>query len=212
MKRPARSRLGFTLIELLVVIAIIAILAAILFPVFAKAREKARQSSCLSNNKQIATAILSYAQDYDERTMHVDHVSSYFWYQPLQSYVKSDQVFNCPSMPSETPDPQTDYSINGLITHGLSLAQYDRPAEQVMTGERKQGVTDTDYHCFYNVGTWTIDEFEPDNLEPERHNGGSNYTFVDGHVKWLKWNATLGPNGSTTTGPMYHNIDGHAEP
>lgn len=60
------NRKGFTLIELLVVIAIIAILAAILFPVFAQAREKARQTSCLSNTKQIATSILMYAQDYDE--------------------------------------------------------------------------------------------------------------------------------------------------
>ena len=61
-----RSRAGFTLIELLVVIAIIAILAAILFPVFAQARDKARQSSCLSNEKQMALGILAYTQDYDE--------------------------------------------------------------------------------------------------------------------------------------------------
>jgi len=61
-----RSRNGFTLIELLVVIAIIAILAAILFPVFARAREKARQTSCLSNLKQLSLAILMYAEDYDE--------------------------------------------------------------------------------------------------------------------------------------------------
>src|SRR5687768_9897179 len=65
--RQPRRRAGFTLIELLVVIAIIAILAAILFPVFSQAREKARQSACLSNNKQWATAFLMYAQDYDER-------------------------------------------------------------------------------------------------------------------------------------------------
>lgn len=63
------KRTGFTLIELLVVIAIIAILAAILFPVFARAREKARQSSCLSNQKQIGLAILMYNQDYDERVI-----------------------------------------------------------------------------------------------------------------------------------------------
>src|SRR5215471_14245464 len=61
-----RKQIGFTLIELLVVIAIIAILAAILFPVFAQAREKARQTSCLSNTKQLGTAIIMYIQDYDE--------------------------------------------------------------------------------------------------------------------------------------------------
>jgi prepilin-type N-terminal cleavage/methylation domain-containing protein len=65
MRTRHRSR-GFTLIELLVVIAIIAILAAILFPVFAQAREKARQASCLSNAKQMSTAVMMYAQDYDE--------------------------------------------------------------------------------------------------------------------------------------------------
>src|SRR5690349_3905542 len=66
LRRSSRVRRGFTLIELLVVIAIIAILAAILFPVFAQAREKARQSSCLSNMKQIGSALLMYVQDYDE--------------------------------------------------------------------------------------------------------------------------------------------------
>src|SRR5690348_16265574 len=66
MQRANRVRLGFTLIELLVVIAIIAILAAILFPVFAQAREKARQAACLSNMKQIGTGLMMYAQDYDE--------------------------------------------------------------------------------------------------------------------------------------------------
>ncbi|MFH1910322.1 MAG: prepilin-type N-terminal cleavage/methylation domain-containing protein, partial [bacterium] len=66
IEMPAVRKRGFTLIELLVVIAIIAILAAILFPVFAKAREKARQTSCLSNLKQIDLAVLQYAQDYDE--------------------------------------------------------------------------------------------------------------------------------------------------
>src|SRR4051794_1958509 len=67
MRQGCRDRRGFTLIELLVVIAIIAILAAILFPVFAHAREKARQTSCLSNLKQLSSAMLMYAGDYDER-------------------------------------------------------------------------------------------------------------------------------------------------
>jgi prepilin-type N-terminal cleavage/methylation domain-containing protein len=89
-------RKGFTLIELLVVIAIIAILAAILFPVFAKAREKARQASCASNLKQIALAILWYAQDYDERTQgYQGGVGS--WHLLIEPYVKNTQVFACPS-------------------------------------------------------------------------------------------------------------------
>jgi len=116
---------AFTLIELLVVIAIIAILAAILFPVFAQAREKARQTSCLSNQKQIATGILMYVQDYDERyplaygkyggawaytfgfdfpagwsnppDAAFDATSSVSWSNSVQPYVKNYDLFKCPS-------------------------------------------------------------------------------------------------------------------
>ncbi|MBI5833531.1 MAG: DUF1559 domain-containing protein [Armatimonadetes bacterium] len=96
------GRRGFTLIELLVVIAIIAILAAILFPVFAKAREKARQSSCISNGKQLGIAILQYAQDYDEQLCPpavgvVDTPTAYGWQDLVQPYIKSSQAFDCPS-------------------------------------------------------------------------------------------------------------------
>jgi len=98
---------GFTLIELLVVIAIIAILAAILFPVFAQAREKARTASCQSNLKQLATAWLMYAQDYDDRS-----VPEYIcppggknqfirWSGRLDPYIKNDQIWKCPSAPED---------------------------------------------------------------------------------------------------------------
>ncbi|MCD6352263.1 MAG: DUF1559 domain-containing protein, partial [Armatimonadetes bacterium] len=89
-------RRGFTLIELLVVIAIIAILAAILFPVFAKAREKARQASCMSNLKQIALGLLMYVQDYDGRFMCIRQGPG-GWNKNVQPYVKNWQVFVCPS-------------------------------------------------------------------------------------------------------------------
>jgi prepilin-type N-terminal cleavage/methylation domain-containing protein/prepilin-type processing-associated H-X9-DG protein len=95
------KRHGFTLIELLVVIAIIAILAAILFPVFAKAREKARQASCNSNLKQIGLAFLQYAQDYDEKLFGA-RVPREGWTGAIMPYMKNTQVFVCPSW-SGTP-------------------------------------------------------------------------------------------------------------
>src|SRR5580692_115222 len=103
MKRS--GTFGFTLIELLVVIAIIAILAAILFPVFAKVREKARQTSCLSNEKQIGLAILQYVQDNDEhyptgsqenQATPSDNTDGVGWYGQCNPYIKSTQLGKCP--------------------------------------------------------------------------------------------------------------------
>src|SRR5688500_9569866 len=94
---------GFTLIELLVVIAIIAILAAILFPVFARARENARRTSCLSNVKQIGLGIMQYVQDNDEMyPMALNYYSAasgdeVAWMTMVEPYVKSSQIFFCPS-------------------------------------------------------------------------------------------------------------------
>src|SRR5690349_21852602 len=102
--RPAPRR-AFTLIELLVVIAIIAILAAILFPVFAQARAKARQAACLSNMKQIGTAVTMYSQDYDEAIVPSENGGSgplTSWPSLIQPYVKNADVFVCPAA-DETP-------------------------------------------------------------------------------------------------------------
>ena len=102
-------RKGFTLIELLVVIAIIAILAAILFPVFAKAREKARQTSCLSNCKQLGMSFMMYVQDYDERYNYWNtdlgdaSASAQPWWVVIQPYTKNAQIYVCPSVTSWGP-------------------------------------------------------------------------------------------------------------
>ncbi len=102
---PRQTRQSaFTLIELLVVIAIIAILAAILFPVFARARENARRSSCQSNLKQIGLGILQYTQDYDELMPARYNNITGSWRQVVQPYVKSTQLFACPSNPNNAQD------------------------------------------------------------------------------------------------------------
>jgi prepilin-type N-terminal cleavage/methylation domain-containing protein/prepilin-type processing-associated H-X9-DG protein len=149
-------RRGFTLIELLVVIAIIAILAAILFPVFARAREKARMASCQSNLKQMALGVLMYAQDYDEVTCGAYGNSTgnpvgslrgpvppgpisgrtqwWFWCDLIYPYVNNAQLFICPSSPgSYLRYAGNQDSLNGSHTApGRPLAWHARPSEHIM--------------------------------------------------------------------------------
>lgn len=97
---PTNAKRGFTLIELLVVIAIIAILAAILFPVFGRARENARRSSCMSNMKQLGLGTMQYSQDYDEYLPDSNYgnaLTDAKWMDVIFPYVKSEQIFTCPS-------------------------------------------------------------------------------------------------------------------
>jgi prepilin-type N-terminal cleavage/methylation domain-containing protein/prepilin-type processing-associated H-X9-DG protein len=145
-----KSRCGFTLIELLVVIAIIAILASILFPVFARARENARRSSCTSNLKQIMLGVMQYTQDYDEKYPMGYNVAGghyYGWMQMVQPYLKSTQIFQCPSdsnktvpglltttMPGMTPAFHSSYAVNEGFRHidsppfTTALAEVAQPA------------------------------------------------------------------------------------
>src|SRR5215203_1740486 len=116
LRRPERragGAIGFTLIELLVVIAIIAILAAILFPMFARARENARRSSCQSNQKQLALAIKQYVQDYDEKLppVAVNATTPYGWADAIQPYVKNEQILQCPS---ESTGPSGNPTLVGF--------------------------------------------------------------------------------------------------
>ncbi|PQV64349.1 prepilin-type cleavage/methylation domain-containing protein [Abditibacterium utsteinense] len=153
---------GFTLIELLVVIAIIAILAAILFPVFGRARENARRSSCQSNLKQIGLGILQYTQDYDETFPNIVSNSEpyYGWVQLINPYIKSYQLFQCPSEPTSGstnivhayyPDKNvsmsaadhTDYGYNGLAADppgsgltGAKIAQMQQPSVGILINDQ----------------------------------------------------------------------------
>src|SRR5437899_1385037 len=114
-KEVQMRRKGFTLIELLVVIAIIAVIAPILFPVFAQAREKARQATCLSNHKQIGMAFGMYAQDYDETFVPVyveEHPPQRLWPGLLQPYLRNSNVYREPSNWARTPYEARDHPAN----------------------------------------------------------------------------------------------------
>lgn len=122
MQRSRQS--AFTLIELLVVIAVIAILAAILFPVFAQARERARMSACASNERQIGTALMLYVQDYDETFPYIRFHEwsaekgklSYVWKNAIAPYLKNIDVLACPSNPASRTVPGCRIPTRGSLT------------------------------------------------------------------------------------------------
>ncbi len=198
-------RKGFTLIELLVVIAIIAILAAILFPVFARAREKARQSSCLNNVKELALGVLMYAQDYDEKLPLSEMIQSashprpffggsstfHLWPDLVFPYVKNRQVFCCPSRADARYG--LAYGFNrylgyynasdrfGPAYQGTKLGIINYPAETLLLAD-----ADCNPEC-YSCYVWRIDGGccpHHAHFIPARHNGGANMGFADGHAKW----------------------------
>ena len=183
-------RRGFTLIELLVVIAIIAILAAILFPVFARAREKARQASCCSNLKQLALACTMYGQDYDEKIHQAwngdpwaDNAAIYKYFDFLAPYIKNTQLFACPSRNTGCGGAGAyrpwDYGFNCAYLSGRALGDVGRPSETII------------YADMWGGGDWRVSPVNWNKSNrcwgtADRHNGGINCAFVDGHVKWYK--------------------------
>ena len=213
------SRKGFTLIELLVVIAIIAILAAILFPVFARAREKARQTSCLSNVKQLALATHMYVSDYDE-VMYPNCIgvpgappiqgvvyphnwvayghSLILWPDLIYPYVKNTQMFRCPSDASLWIGYGYNYYYLGSnpsgasVTFVASLADIEAPAETICIAEctNYNAPPPSIWGYTASPGNTSYDRA----IAGARHNGGGNLGFCDGHAKWMKSSEYLTSN------------------
>ena len=186
-----RSRGGFTLIELLVVIAIIAILAAILFPVFAQAREAARKTACLSNGKQMALGMSMYSQDYDEMlprgwtSTGGPNNGARDWKDDIQPYVKNKPVFNCPSRIMQYPG--YGYNVYLATGTGAALAQIQWVSKQILVADVREATTGCNcavdrvfpIGCKFSNGDTRFGA-------EARHQGGFTGVFADGHAKWLK--------------------------
>lgn len=202
-------RRGFTLIELLVVIAIIAILAAILFPVFAKAREKARQTTCLSNIKQLSLAYLQYAQDYDERFPNSywpgvalpsrlwGTTPTAFMFGPelVYPYIKNSQAYICPSHDNvncsygPTSSNWSGYAMGAVVSPSravLLVEGYYNYFGRWCSRPPETSSSDGSHVICRNIAAV---DYTSSALRAEvkgRHNGGCNFAYFDGHAKWDK--------------------------
>jgi len=244
MNMTKRWNYGFTLIELLVVVAIIGILAAILFPVFARARENARRASCTSNLKQIGLAVMMYAQDYDERYPRDQQYNEpnctgtscamVYWYDLVQPYVKSTQIFRCPSSTTRDSINVGSYGGNQLILVGrdstpIMMAAIQSTANTYMIMDYSEWRIYGDSSYFrlasnsrYIPGIGSIlhlsssscpshtnayyDSFVDDCMNG-RHLGGVNVAYADGHVKWNNSKTIFNESQKSNMGAFNPNND-----
>lgn len=185
-------RSGFTLIELLVVIAIISILASILFPVFSRARAKARQAACISNEKQLVLAFLMYAEDFDEVLppadagggtgywgLHGSSMTNAIWCDAIYPYTRNHEIELCPENKLVLPG----YAINDVGTPGVgqSLGSFFDTSSKVLLFDFDGSAPSASPAAALN-GV----------VEPNivfRHNEGLVVGYVDGHVKWNRYEA-----------------------
>lgn len=216
------AKKGFTLIELLVVIAIIAILAAILFPVFTRVRQQANKTTCSSNMRQMGLAVGMYANDWSDRfplDSHTGSNASWVWVASLEPYVKSKRLlYRCPSDPSTNwTKPLEGFLLTRKTSYGTNfwmlplqfcdelpticghstLRSVRMPAGTIYIVETKEYGTSDHVHPAW----WYWPNDSGTYIEPEKelamtwHTGGTNYTFVDGHAKWFRFSQVWSGDG-----------------
>jgi prepilin-type N-terminal cleavage/methylation domain-containing protein len=211
------TKRGFTLIELLIVVAIISILTAILFPVFARARENARRASCLSNLKQLGLGVMMYVQDYDGiyPRAYAGYSASYpyvYWNQQVYPYVKNGQVFVCPSADKSTINIDNAASAANDTRLGMNNVEFGtgnanspvhessliKPAEliMIMDSQPPSPAANPPVFVSYNY-----------NLT-ERHFDGCDIVFADGHAKWEKI-SFYADNRWYSDGAAWSSVGGH---
>ena len=211
---PFSARRAFTLIELLVVIAIIAILAAILFPVFAQAKEAAKKTACLSNVKQIGLGTMMYLGDSDDvfpiQYSQNGDIYQFWWYSYdgatgttdpkgglLQPYLKNTQISLCPSTPSNLKNgyddkakPSTSYGVNTIVTdlrNGTpAYSGWERPAESLMVAEAADLYDGTLYETLEIYPVYDDTSFYSPNLQSRHGTDSVNITWMDGHANSKK--------------------------
>ncbi len=200
-------RKGFTLIELLVVIAIIAILAAILFPVFAQAKQAAKKTACLSNQRQLGIALTMYAGDHDDTLFFMAHdvdrsrvrpelpypatIENRWWNQILP-YTKSKDILVSPSDSGRRPHALEDGKsgrpflprsyVANRAAEGLNASQVERPADIIVITVKDGSYDDSWFEPpknLYPKGSG------PAVLALDLQGGGVNMTYFDGHAKWM---------------------------
>ncbi|HEX2999316.1 MAG TPA: DUF1559 domain-containing protein [Armatimonadota bacterium] len=207
--------------------AIIAILAAILFPVFARARENARKATCQSNLKQIATGISMYVQDYDEKFPYLNYnggnTLGYHWQDLTAPYTKNTEIWRCPSANDAVANSGLWTEANGFKrryvhyawnedAHGRSMSECSHVAETYLVMDKGNA------QCFTGWWDWkgraqnTFNSSSVSVTGP--HMDGKNVGFVDGHVKWMRSDAIKAKDTTTDSGvnpdpnsPYYSSFD-----
>ncbi len=211
--KPPR-RAAFTLIELLIVIAIICLLAAILFPVFGRAREMGRRTACLSNLKQLGLGVAQYTQDYDEH-LPCYLINNVGWFDLIKPYVKSNQVFKCPSRTGIdvaygwnytgwTAATPADFGLGHILPDTgnarnapVSLGQVGDPTHMFMIGDGRDNTgngngnfpADNSNYAASFIGPGADQSYASTAIHLE----GMNMGYVDGHVKWMKTSLMSSP-------------------